>query len=78
MPDKVWSPEQKAALEAAAEVFASHGIDISLPWECDLDDLERERFDALDAALEAAWKAMKLLRPDLPPSALSDHDPLGR
>jgi hypothetical protein len=44
----------KAEIEAAAEEMNNHGIDISLPWDGDLDDLERERFDALVAALEAA------------------------
>jgi hypothetical protein len=44
----------KAEIEAAAEEMNNHGIDIGLPWDGDLDDLERERFDALVAALEAA------------------------
>lgn len=41
------------ALSAAAAVFADHGIEFSLPWEGTLDDLERERFDALAAACKA-------------------------
>jgi hypothetical protein len=41
-------------IEAAAKVMNSHGIDIALPWEGDLDDLERERYEALRDAIAAA------------------------
>ncbi len=42
-------------IEAAALVMNDHGIKIYLPWDCDLDDLERERYDALRLALAAAF-----------------------
>jgi hypothetical protein len=41
-------------IEAAVAVLREHGIDIALPWEGDLDDLERERYEALHKALDAA------------------------
>lgn len=47
----------EAQITAAAEALNRYGLAISLPWEGDLDDLERERFEALKAALEAAEKA---------------------
>jgi hypothetical protein len=46
-----------AQIEAAAKVFCDNGIEITCPWEADLDDVERERFNALVAALAAAEKA---------------------
>lgn len=44
-------------VEAAAAVLCDRGIEIKLPWECDLDDLERERYEALVAALDASRDA---------------------
>lgn len=44
----------KPALEAAAKVMNDGGIEISLPWEGDLDDLERHRYDTFHKALDAA------------------------
>jgi len=41
-------------IEAAAEVFRNHGVDIHLPWEGSLDDREQELFEALREALTAA------------------------
>lgn len=46
-----------AGLEAAADVFCNNGIDISLPWLGDMDDLERERFNAMCAAITAYLSA---------------------
>ena len=45
-------------VRAAAEVFCDNGIHIALPQDGDLDDLERERYDTLRAALTAALAAM--------------------
>lgn len=42
------------AIEAAAQVFCDNGLEITCPWHGDMDDIERERYDALVAALEAA------------------------
>lgn len=39
---------------AAADVMNEHGFDVRAPWECDLDDVERERYEGLRAAIEAA------------------------
>lgn len=36
-----------------AGALAEHGIDIACPWDCDLDDLEQERFNGLVAAWQA-------------------------
>lgn len=43
------------AVEAASRKFAEFGIDFNCPWDGDLSDLERERFEALKAALAAAY-----------------------
>lgn len=45
--------EQRFAITAAAQAFCNRGITISCPWEGDLDDEEREQFDALVAAIDA-------------------------
>lgn len=42
--------DEKHALAAAVTAFEHFGIDFRAPWECDLDDLERERFEAMVAA----------------------------
>jgi hypothetical protein len=41
-------------LKRAAKVFCDGGFEISLPSEGDLDDVERERYETLKAALTAA------------------------
>jgi len=50
--------KEKHALVDASHEFAERGIDISLPWEGDLDDLGRERFAALLFACRAYHAAM--------------------
>lgn len=52
------STQEKHALVEAASAFEKHGIDFYLPWEGDLDDLERERYDALVEACRAYVKWM--------------------
>lgn len=47
-----WSATRRH-LEAAIDAFAKSGIDFRAPWQCDLDDLEQERFDALVRAVSA-------------------------
>ena len=42
----------------AADIFCENGIHIAVPQDGDLDDLERERYDALRAALTAALAEM--------------------
>ncbi len=42
------------AIDAACVHFALFGIDFRRPWECDLDDVEQERYEALCAVLSAA------------------------
>ena len=46
-------PTQKQ-IEAAARVMAEHGIEFCLPWECSLDDLDLDRYEALRKAIKAA------------------------
>lgn len=46
------------ALSDAAFAFADYGIEFKLPWNCDLDDLERDRFTALLQACRAYHAAM--------------------
>jgi len=43
--------EKNTTIEKARDILRKHGIDISLPWEGDLDDQERERFEGLKAAV---------------------------
>jgi hypothetical protein len=43
----------KEQLEAAATMLEQYGINICLPWEGTLDDLEQSRFDGLKAAIRA-------------------------
>jgi len=47
-------------LRAAANIFCEAGLPIHLPQDGDLDDVERERYEtlraALSAALAAAWR----------------------
>ena len=70
MPDAPpLAPADRAIVEAAARAMAEHGLDIPLPWEGDLDDAERERFEALCAALTAA---LPLVADSIEQSA---HDP---
>jgi len=47
------SDDRQHALSAASQAFQNRGIDIACPWDGDLDDLERERFDAMVAAIDA-------------------------
>lgn len=50
--------EEQWAITAAAQAFCNRGIAIACPWEGDLDDAERERFDALVAAVGAYTKML--------------------
>lgn len=45
--------DRQKIIDAAKDALQAHGIDIRSPWDCDLDDLERERFDGLCAAMTA-------------------------
>ena len=47
------------AISEAAMAMRDRGIDIALPWNCDLDDLERERYEALVAACHAYVEALQ-------------------
>jgi hypothetical protein len=47
------SNERQFALDAASQAFCNRGIDIACPWDGDLSDEERERFDAMVAAIDA-------------------------
>lgn len=53
--------EEVARIEAARDELRKHGIDISLPWEGDLDDLERDHYEGLVAAIRSSqpqWQPM--------------------
>jgi hypothetical protein len=50
---QVTEDDRQFAITAAAQAFCNRGISIACPWEGDLDDEERERFDALVAAITA-------------------------
>lgn len=52
-------PAWEQQIEAAIRVFREHGIEFSAPWHGDLDGLERERFDALSAAVAAIKEAAR-------------------
>lgn len=45
--------QEKHALIDASHEFEGRGVYISMPWECDQDDREREMFEALLAACRA-------------------------
>ncbi len=49
---------EKHAIVDAAAALEENGIEIRLPWECDLDDLERERYRGMLAACRAYYKTM--------------------
>lgn len=48
-----------AIVEAACEKFAEFGIDFRCPWQCDLDDAEQERYEALRAVLATALSSQE-------------------
>lgn len=48
-----YSLEEADAISCAALEMAGVGIEIRLPWNCDLDDLERSQFEGLVAACRA-------------------------
>lgn len=50
--------EGRARINAAIAAFSEYGIDFRAPWECDLDDLEHDRFVALCSALAAATASL--------------------
>lgn len=50
--------EEADALSDAAFAFANHGLEFKLPWNCDMDDLERDKFIALIEACRAYHQAM--------------------
>jgi hypothetical protein len=45
-----WTPTQEQ-MDYAAAVLRASGVPIPLPWEGDLDDREREVFDAFQEAI---------------------------
>lgn len=48
---------RRGIVDAARAALYEHGIDIRAPWDCDLDDLEREHFNGLNAAVDAILSA---------------------
>jgi len=59
MTDNETKPmSEEDAISEAAMALRDHGIDIALPWNCDLDDLERARYDGLVAACHAYVEAL--------------------
>jgi hypothetical protein len=51
-------PKERHALQEARDVWQEHGIEICLPWEGDMDDLDRERFQAMREACQAYHSKM--------------------
>lgn len=49
---------EKHAIVGAAAALEENGIEITLPWEGDQDDLERERYRGMLAACRAYYKTM--------------------
>lgn len=60
MSDAEITNQEGHALSEAVKAFDEHGIDFRLPWDCSLDDLEQERFEALVKACRAYHRAMAL------------------
>lgn len=56
MTEREPSTAERHGLVDAAEVFGDHGIEFRFPWECDLDDREREMYEALLEACRAYSK----------------------
>lgn len=52
------SLEEQCAVSEAAIVLAGFGIDVALPWNCSLDDLEQERYEALVKSCRAYRDAL--------------------
>jgi hypothetical protein len=59
-------PPDGYALGQAAEIMRRHGINIYLPWEASLDDLEQEQFDAFAEACRAYRAALATRRENEP------------
>lgn len=43
-------------MEAAADALSAAGLDIRMPWQCSLDDLEQSRYEALRNAIAAVLR----------------------
>lgn len=43
-------------MKAVLAILNERGFNIGVPWECDLDDLEMERFNAVQDAVGAALR----------------------
>jgi hypothetical protein len=74
-----------AMMDAACAKFAEFGIDFRCPWQCDLDDAEQERFEALRAVLatllasqEAEIAEMRKALAEAEPKFLRKHAKLVR
>lgn len=50
---------EKHALVEASCAFSDHGFEFPLPWEGDMDDEEKGRFDGLLKACRAYHKFMQ-------------------
>lgn len=46
----------EAQMRAALTILAANGIQIAAPWDGDLDDLEMERFHALQDAISVVLR----------------------
>ncbi len=66
MSEKIDQPSQaeKHALVDAAAVMEEHGVEIRFPWECSLDDRERELYEALVMACRAYKSTLDKWPPD--------------
>lgn len=53
MSDQSKLERWQAAFSLAAQAMTQHGVEIACPWEGDLDDAKKERFDGLVAAVDA-------------------------
>ena len=52
-PTPVIDEDRRLALTGAAQAFCNRGMVIAWPWEGELDAEERQRFEALVAAIES-------------------------
>lgn len=50
------SVPSKEQMEAVLVILNANGFNISSPWDGDIDDLEKERFNAVEMAVGAALR----------------------
>lgn len=74
MTDQAEAAAREIAIERARDALRKHGIDINLPHEGDLDDLERDHYDGLVDAYYAIAAAIRSAGPQWQPIESAPKD----